>query len=47
MATEILSSVNGTTIPLRLIIFSWPGAVAATEGGMVFTCGGAGWFMSF
>ncbi|MCY1492313.1 hypothetical protein D9M68_261190 [compost metagenome] len=28
MATVILSSVYGTTVPLRLITRSWPGAVA-------------------
>ena len=32
MATEILSPVNGTTVPLRLMIFSWPGAVAVSAG---------------
>jgi hypothetical protein len=32
IATEILSPVNGTTVPLRFIIFSWPGAVAVSAG---------------
>ena len=34
IATAILSSVYDTTVPLRLITRSWPGAVAAMEGVM-------------